>query len=102
MLKLSIGFDKGNIIWIRKGEYNNVKFIQDMAVELVVWVIGWLVCVSFVAAGFGIGRWAAPHLGWDGNPDIFGLLSAITFVWIYEHRDAEKKYARLRDLLDRQ
>jgi hypothetical protein len=87
--------------WLRKEIEKFVKWLKEIAVELVVWVIGWLVCVSFVAGGFGIGRWAAPHLGWDGNPDTFGLLSAITLVWIYEHRNAEEKYNRLRDLLDR-
>jgi hypothetical protein len=30
------------------------------------------------------------------------LLSALTFVWIYEHRNAEFRYNRLRELLDRQ
>jgi hypothetical protein len=30
------------------------------------------------------------------------LLSALTFVWIYAHRNAEFRYNRLRELLDRQ
>ena len=59
--------------WLQKEIEKIVKWFQEMAVELVVWVIGWLVCVSFVALGFGIGRWAAPHLGWDGSRDTFGL-----------------------------
>jgi hypothetical protein len=75
------------------------KLFHDPLIDFAVLAFGWLVCVVFHVGGFGIGRWAAPHFGWEGNPDIFGLLSAIAVVWLYEHREAERKHDRLRDCL---
>ena len=77
------------------------KYVADLAVEIVVLVIGWLVCVSVLANAYVLGRWAAPHLGWDGGRDMFGLLSALTILWIYEHHNLEGKYDRLREQYDR-
>jgi hypothetical protein len=77
------------------------KSIEDGVIEAAAWGIGWFVCMSVLSGWFVAGRWAAPHLGWDGNPDMFGLLSAITALWIYEHRNMEGKYDRLHEILDR-
>jgi hypothetical protein len=79
-----------------------LKYVTNLAVEIVAIVIGWLVCVSVLAGAYTLGRWAAPHFGWDGGRDMFGLLSALTILWIYEHRNLEGKYDRLRELIDRQ
>ena len=79
------------------------KYVADLAVEILALVIGWLVCISVLAGAYTLGRWAAPHLRvWDGGRDMFGLLSALTILWIYEHRNLEGKYDRLRELIDRQ
>jgi hypothetical protein len=69
-------------------------------VNVIVSVIGWLVCLTILAGAFALGQWAAPILGWEGNKDTLGLLSALTLLWLYEHRNIETKYERLRELLD--
>lgn len=81
---------------IRKAAH---QIVSEVIPDVIALVIGWLFCISILAGAFGLGRWAAPHLGWDGSPDTFGLLSALTFLWIYEHRNLEGKYERLRELL---
>ena len=76
-------------------------YLGDTVAELIIVVIGRLFCISVLAGAYAIGRWAAPHLGWDGSADTFGLLSALTFLWMYEHRNVEGKYERLCELLGR-
>jgi hypothetical protein len=77
------------------------NYVSEFAVEAVVLVVGWFFCISILAGAYGLGRWAAPHLGWNGSIDTFGLLSAITFLWLYEHRNVQGKYDRLRELMER-
>jgi hypothetical protein len=76
------------------------KYVQEVAVESVVLVLGWLFCITVLAGAFALGRWAVPYLGWTGSPDTFGILSVLTSLWIYEHRNIEGKYDRLRELMD--
>jgi len=78
-----------------------LKQIQGFVVELIVGVIGWLICMSVLIAAYAGGVWAAPHLGWDGDRGIFGLLSALTVVWVYEHRHFEHRLDSLWDVLTR-
>jgi hypothetical protein len=75
------------------------KYIGEVVGEALALIIGWLVCISVLAGAFSLGRWAAPHLGWDGSPEIFGLLSALTFLWIYEHQNFERNFDGLRELI---
>jgi hypothetical protein len=42
----------------------------------------------------------APHVGWGYSADSFGLLSALTLVWTYEHRYCNDKLDRMRDQID--
>jgi len=78
------------------------EVVEDFVGEVFALVIGWLVGITVLAGAYAIGQWAASHLGWSGNNGMFGLLSALVFVWLYEHRNLERKYDRLRELLDRQ
>ena len=79
-----------------------LKPVERMLVEPFVWRIGWLVSASRLGVAFQLGRWVAPHLvGWDGSSDMFGLLSAIGLLWMYEHRNIEGKYDRLREMITR-
>ena len=66
--------------------------------EVIALIIGWWVCISLLFGGFIFGYWISPHV-WDGSRDTFGLLSAITVLWIYEHRNMEEKYERLHNLV---
>ncbi len=74
------------------------EIVGEIVSEVIALVVGWLVCITILAVAFGLGVSAAPHLGWEGNPDTFGLLSALTILWMYEHRNMTKKYERLREL----
>ena len=76
-------------------------YLAGFITESVALVIGWLYCIAILAGAYSLGRWAAPHLGWYGTPDTLGLLSAITFVWMYERRSIDIRYDRLRELLER-
>ena len=76
------------------------NYISEVVGDTIALFIGWLVCISVLAGAFALGRWAAPHFGWDGSRDTFGLLSALTVLWLYEHRNAEGKYDRLRELIE--
>jgi hypothetical protein len=76
------------------------EYLERVVGEGIALIVGWLICSAVLAGAYSLGRWAAPLLGWELAPDTFGLLSVITFVWTYEHRNMETKYNRLRDLLD--
>ena len=41
-----------------------------------------MVYIGTVTIAYLIGRWVAPHLGWPINADMFGLLCAISVVWL--------------------
>jgi hypothetical protein len=75
------------------------KAAGEFVREIIVSVIGWLFCVAILSSAFGFGHWAASHLGGEGNPDTFGLLSALAVVWLYEHRNIEGKHEHLRELI---
>jgi hypothetical protein len=72
-------------------------FIGDFLGEGIALVIGWLVCIGVLIGAYYLGFWLAPHLGWRGNPETFGLLSAVAIVWLYEHRHFEEKLNRLNN-----
>lgn len=74
--------------------------IKEFVGECIALMVGYIVCVSILAGWYGIGQWAAPYLGWSGNKDVFGILSALALLWLYEHRNIEHKHNRLRELLD--
>jgi hypothetical protein len=60
-------------------------------------VLGWIVCLLILASAYNLGWWVASYFGMSDR-EMVGLLSALTFVWIYEHRNAEFRYNRLREL----
>lgn len=68
----------------------------DLLIELAALSFGWIFLTLGISGLFVLGQWAAPHLGWSGNPDMFGLLSVIAAVWIFEsRRSTEPKHKRL-------
>jgi hypothetical protein len=76
-----------------------VSKVNLFVAETSAWVDGGLFCLFIIIGAYLIGRWLAPKIGWEFDPDSLGLLSAITFVWIYEHRDQHHKFHRLLELL---
>jgi hypothetical protein len=75
--------------------------VQNVVGDITAGVFGWFICLIVLFGAFYFGRCAAPHIGWIGNPDVAGLLSAIALVWLYEHHNARGRHQRLRENLDR-
>jgi hypothetical protein len=68
--------------------------------EAITLVIGWSTGIVLLGGAFALGRWTAPLL-WNGNPDVFGLLSAVVVLWFYEHRHFEERFDRLEERLQK-
>lgn len=73
--------------------------ISEAVVELVVSVIGWAVCMAMAAGSYMLGSWLAPQFGGQDHREAFGVLSAIAFIWLYEHRIAHERWERLREMI---
>lgn len=72
-------------------------FVKSIA-EIFILIIGWFFCLAFLIIAYHIGYWAAPHLGWDGNREILGILSAIALVWLYEHQYFVEKLEKIGNI----
>ena len=55
-------------------------------------VIGWGFCMAMLAGAYILGYSLAQHFGGGEHRDAFGILSAITFIWLYEHRRADERW----------
>jgi hypothetical protein len=44
--------------------------------------MGWFFMLATLTVAYNAGRWLAPHIGWSSEPSIFGLLTAVAFVWM--------------------
>jgi membrane associated rhomboid family serine protease len=79
------------------------KGVRGAVIEVVVTAIGWGVCLSMLVGAWTLGWWIASHLDGvsDADRNVFGLLSALAFLWIYERREAHERYNRLCERLDR-
>jgi hypothetical protein len=71
--------------------------IGEATAEVIVTIVGWMVCLFILSIAFGLGRWVASYLDWQVSPDTIGMLSALAFLWLYEHRNIQEKYERLRE-----
>ena len=76
------------------------KYVGDFVSGLIVEVIGWLFCISFLLGAYLVGRGLAIRYLGGLDPEMIGLLSAAALIWVYEHRNLEHKYDRLREQLD--
>lgn len=74
----------------------------DTAAEIFVSLLGWTICMSMAVGSYFLGRWAAPHIGGAEHSDAFGILSAISTIWLYEHRVSHERWERLKDILQHQ
>lgn len=63
----------------------------------IVVAMGWAIGMFFLLGTYWVGFWLAPHIGWQGNREILGLLAAITTVWTFEHRHFEAKLDKLHE-----
>ena len=70
--------------------------INNLVAEIIVSAVGWLVCMAVLVGAYTVGRWVATHFSWQVSPDIAGLLSALSVLWIYEHRHFDTKLDRIR------
>ncbi|MGA8694612.1 MAG: hypothetical protein WB689_12370 [Xanthobacteraceae bacterium] len=79
------------------------KAIRGAVIEVVVTAIGWGVCLSMLVGAWTLGWWIASHFDGVSNADrdVFGLLSALAFLWIYgTTRGARTVQPRLCERLD--
>jgi hypothetical protein len=77
------------------------KAAGELVVEAIATVIGWVFCLVILSGAFALGHWAASYSGdLTQSSDMVGLLSAFALVWLYEHRNIEWKYERLRELIE--
>jgi hypothetical protein len=78
------------------------KGVRQAVIEVVTIVFGWGVSLGLLAGAWTVGWWIASH--WDAASDadrnVFGLLSALAFLWIYERHEAQERYNRLCERLD--
>ena len=78
-----------------------MKGLTELAAELIALVIGWIVIMGMLVGAFVFGLLAAQ---WGGASDYAreaGLLSALTFIWIYERREGQARRDRLDTRLDK-
>ncbi|HWU02432.1 MAG TPA: hypothetical protein VN222_06825 [Novosphingobium sp.] len=74
---------------------------SELGGELIAGVIGWLACMLLLAGSYQLGGWLASHIGEGEHRDAFGILSAMAFIWIYERRQADERWAELREMIER-
>jgi hypothetical protein len=60
-------------------------------------VVGWFFCLMLLWGIYTVSSHVAHSFGGDVQQEVVGLLSVITFVWQYEHRRADRRWARLRE-----
>lgn len=76
---------------------SKIKEATDgLVADVIVWAIGWVLCMTALVVAFSLGRWAAARALGDISPDAAGLLSALAVVWLYEHRHFDEKLDRMR------
>jgi 5-methylcytosine-specific restriction endonuclease McrA len=75
--------------------------LADILAELVAGIIGWAFCMAMLAGGFAGGLVAARFFGGAEHSEAFGILSAISIVWIYEHRVSQERWDKLREMIAR-
>jgi uncharacterized membrane protein len=78
------------------------KAIGEITGEILVVIAGWSSCMISLVGAYSLGWWLAPHVGWNAGRETLGLLSVLAAIWLYEHRNLENKYLRLREIIDRQ
>lgn len=74
--------------------------VGEFALNLIVTAIGWVFCMALLGGAYGLGSWLAPHFGGGEHRDAFGILSALTLIWLYEHRRADERWTRLNTRSD--
>lgn len=75
--------------------------LPNLVGELIATVIGWFVCMAILSGSFFLGTLFAR---WSDARDLehmFGLLSALSVVWLYERQSAEARWGKLNERLDR-
>lgn len=78
-----------------------MKGFDEALAGLVVSVGGWLICMGMLIGAFWLGFAFARWTGATELAPMFGLLSAITLIWMYEREEAQKRWDRLNTRLDR-
>jgi hypothetical protein len=75
------------------------KGVRGAVIELVAMAFGWAVCFGMLVGAWGLGWWIASEAASDLDRNVFGLLSALAFLWMYERREAHERYNHLCERL---
>lgn len=79
--------------------------IGEMVGTMLGLALGWSFCLVMLTGAYMLGYWAAPYLLTDTaisdgviDRHTFGLLSAIVFIWLYEHKRTDDRMERLEKI----
>ncbi len=72
------------------------KDLAEFVGATIGFILGYLVCLSMLCGAFGAGYALAHFLVPGANPDMLGLLSVITVVWLYESERANDRWNNRR------
>jgi hypothetical protein len=59
-------------------------------------VLGWAFCLAMTVGFYSLGYLVAPYFGMAEHRETAGLLAAISTIWMYEHRVAHERWAKLQ------
>ena len=69
--------------------------VGEFIAEALVVFVGWGFCLAILSGFYSIGYALADHFAGSRHSEAMGLLSAIVFVWLYEHRQAHERWTKL-------
>ena len=78
-----------------------MKDLSNFAGELIAFVIGWVFCMVILSGFFILGTLFARWSDVRDLEHMFGLLSALSVVWLYERQTADARWGKLNERLDR-
>lgn len=79
------------------GRRTTNRRIGDAFGWLIASLVGWAIYASIILGAYRFALWLAPHVGWDGNKEVFGLLCAGSWVWVYERMETGQRDKRADD-----
>lgn len=76
------------------------EWLAETLGDVVVLLIGYFVCLLLLVSSYVVGLWVAPYFRGEAHRETYGLLSALTLIWIYERQIAAERWQRLSTKLD--
>jgi hypothetical protein len=73
---------------------------SDIIADVAAAAIGWVFLMALLSGAFGLGFGAASFFGGSSHAEAMGLLSALSVIWIYEHRLSQERWDKLRSIIE--